>query len=441
MKRLLAISVLLAASLCVTTAAMATNGMNLEGYGPISTGMGGASMAYDNGAAAVMNNPATIGMMPDGNRLDVAFGYLGPHVKSSMPGMPDAKSSADAFFMPAIGWVARSGKISYGVGMFSQGGMGTEYDSTSFLAMGSGDLVRSELGVGRVIIPLVFNITPDFTVGGSIDYVWASLDLKMAASGAQLGQMVTACSGGGCLALPALGGAPWARIDFSDGGSFSGSATGSGYAGKLGATYRFGKAFSVGAVYQSKTSLSDLETKDTGAVMSAAGAGVVGLGKISVRNFEWPETYGLGVAVNPTDRFMIAFDVKRINWHNVMKSFKMTYEGGIFGAPTMINFEMPQNWKDQTVYELGLGYKFTNEFTGRIGANIANNPIPDLYLNPLFPAIEKNHYTIGAGYMVSKTSSVDASFTYAPNVSVTNGQGVKVEHNQTNAQVMYSYRF
>ena len=38
--------------------ATATNGMNMEGYGPIATGMGGASYAYDNGTAAMMNNPA-----------------------------------------------------------------------------------------------------------------------------------------------------------------------------------------------------------------------------------------------------------------------------------------------------------------------------------------------------------------------------------------------
>jgi long-chain fatty acid transport protein len=35
--------------------AMATNGMLMEGYGPIAAGMGGASMAYDNGTAAMAN--------------------------------------------------------------------------------------------------------------------------------------------------------------------------------------------------------------------------------------------------------------------------------------------------------------------------------------------------------------------------------------------------
>src|SRR5512146_2466544 len=92
-----------------STSVYATNGMNLEGYGPIATGMGGASMAYDNGTAAVMNNPATLGLMPEGNRLDVALGYLGPHIKASAPSAPDASSSATSFWMPAIGWIQKSG--------------------------------------------------------------------------------------------------------------------------------------------------------------------------------------------------------------------------------------------------------------------------------------------------------------------------------------------
>jgi long-chain fatty acid transport protein len=438
--------VLAVLSLFLAPTAHATNGMNLEGYGPIATGMGGASMAYDNGTAAVMNNPATLGLMPDGNRLDVALGFLGPHIKSEMPGMPNAESSADAFYMPALGWVRKSGNFAYGAGVFSQGGMGTQYDATSFMALGSGKEVRSELGVGRVIIPLVYNVTPDLTVGGSIDYVWASLDLEMAATGAQLGSLVTSCFGGngvttGCAALPGLGLAPWARIDFTGGGSFNGAATGTGFAGKLGATYKINSDISIGATYHSKTSLSNLETKSNSAVLSAFG-GFSSIGTIKVRDFQWPETYGVGVAWNATKNLMVAADIKRINWHDVMKEFKLTYESGdVAGAPTQINLALPQNWKDQTAYELGLGYKVSEPLTLRVGANIANNPIPNAFLNPLFPATIKNHYMIGAGYMLGKASSVDASFTYAPEVKVMNAQGITVTHYQTNAQVMYSYRF
>ena len=57
--------------------AHATNGMNIEGYGPISLGMGGAAYAYDVGTAAMMSNPATIGLS-EGHRFDLALGFLGP---------------------------------------------------------------------------------------------------------------------------------------------------------------------------------------------------------------------------------------------------------------------------------------------------------------------------------------------------------------------------
>jgi len=73
--------------------------------------------------------------------------------------------------------------------------------------------------------------------------------------------------------------------------------------------------------------------------------------------------------------------------------------------------------------------------------NIANNPIPSEDLFYLFPAIEKNHYTIGAGYAFSKASSVDFSFAYAPEVKVTAGSGVTTSHSQMNEQIMYSLRF
>jgi long-chain fatty acid transport protein len=79
--------------------------------------------------------------------------------------------------------------------------------------------------------------------------------------------------------------------------------------------------------------------------------------------------------------------------------------------------------------------------TLRGGANLANNPVPDDTVNPLFPAIVKNHFTFGAGYAFSNVSEVNASFVYAPNVSVATPSGVTIEHSQTNWQLMYSHRF
>ena len=74
---------LFAASMIASPLAYATNGMNLAGYGPVSESMGGVSMAYDNGTAATINNPATLGFMADGtSRMDVALGDLMPDAAS-----------------------------------------------------------------------------------------------------------------------------------------------------------------------------------------------------------------------------------------------------------------------------------------------------------------------------------------------------------------------
>jgi len=474
------------ASVVVSTTVYATNGMNMEGYGPVATGMGGASMAYDNGTAAMMNNPATLGLMPEGNRLDVAFGYLGPNVKASNDSGGSSTSSANAFFMPAIGWVQKSGQMSYGIGVFSQGGMGAKYDANSFLAYGSGDEVRSELGVGRVIVPFAYQIDKDFSVAATVDFVWASLDLKMALNGMQFGDLVGPRLGGSntygtasgsmvdtlvgastvnnpqCGGVPCLSGLNWARFDFADKSAFSGAAKGNGFAGKIGGVYRVSDTISLGATYHSKTSLGDLEATGAKLSMNVVGPATMGqaatipvTGKIAIKDFQWPQTVGAGIAFQATPDLIVVFDYKWINWADVMKSFKMTFTADAAQADPMAqNFqlggqsmdaELYQKWKDQNVIMIGVGYKINPDWTIRGGINYANNPIPDQYLNALFPAIEETHVTLGGGYMINKASAVDVSFTYAPEVKQTSGagapEGATVKHSQTNAQIMYSLRF
>ncbi len=479
-KRIVSMAVVTALS--APFAVWATNGMNLEAYGPIAGGMGGAAFAYDNGTAAIMNNPATLDMMEEGSRLDVAVGSLGPDVSSAMDGRPGANSSATAFYMPAVGWVTKRGALAYGVGVFAQGGMGTAYEADSFLTAGSNETVRSEVGLGRFLIPLSYRVNDDFTMAGSLDYVWASMDLKMALSGAQFGDMLAPVYGGtqeygkasGSMVGSMMGmvgtvldpSAPvnWARFDFSNNSAFLGEAYGNGFAGKLGFTYRVGSRWTVGATYHAKTRLGDMTTAnakvsmnvnmDLGLAGGGASTGYTAVaipvsGRISVKNFQWPETYGIGAAFQATDRIMIAADVKRIGWASVMKNFEMSFVADANQAnPLAAGFAgqtldavMFQEWEDQTVIALGASFQTTRELVLRVGYNGSTNPVPDEYLNPLFPATIENNYTFGGGYEINGASSVNASFTYAPKVSATNGQGVSVSHSQINWQMMYSHLF
>jgi long-chain fatty acid transport protein len=418
--------------------AYATNGMNVEGYGPIATGMGGASMAYDNGTAAMMNNPATLGLAADGNRFDVALGFLGPDVSSSMSGA----SGGDAYFMPAAGWTRKSGNLTYGVGMFAQGGMGTEY------VQGLDGLPeRSELGVGRLIAPLAFNVNQNLTIGGSVDFVWAMLDMRMAMPLGDMGaptpgtmaSIITVPPAGALgAALGGLDPADNVRLDFSDDNDFTGKAKGYGMAGKLGFTYKANSMVSIGGTYHSKTNLGDMETSTDGASFVVNGGAMTVPGKLIVRDFQWPETYGLGVAVQATPSLMVAADWKRIGWEDVMANFTMTYEA----MGDSVTFTLPQNWEDQDVFQIGLSFKATDALTLRAGASFSDNPIPDATMHYLFPAIVEDHYTVGLGYAINNTSDVNFSLQHAPEVEQTNSTfGYTVSHEQTSWQLMYSKRF
>lgn len=418
--------------------ALATNGMNMEGYGPVSTGMGGASQAIEHGTAAMAQNPATLALMSPGMRLDLALGVLGPKVASTMTGFPTASSGGTSYTMPAVGFARRQGALTYGVGVFAQGGMGTEYAANTFMAGGSGSPVRSELGVGRFLFPVAYQVTPNLAIGATVDYMWAGLDMRMAATGAQLGGMVTGATGNLAMALPALGGAPWARIDFSNSSDFSGAARSTGWAGKIGAVFSATQDLKLGLSYHFESNLRDMKTKATGASMSAFG-GFMDNGRITVVDFQWPATTALGVAWQATPALLVAADVKRIQWSDVMQNFRLRYDSAGMGGS--VSFALPQNWDDQTVFNIGVAYAVNSQLTIRAGANLGDNPVPAAFVHPLFPATVEKHWTMGLGYKFSPVSEFNGSVTVVPTTTVTNGMGVTVTHKQTNVQLMYSHRF
>ena len=485
------LSAILAAG--ILQSAHATNGMNMEAYGPIAMGLGGTSMAYDNGTAAVINNPATLGLAGEGSRLDLALGFLGPDVQSSLGGK-DWTSDADAFYMPAFGWSTKRGRLSYGLASFAQGGMGTEYDqgpgaSMAAGLMSSGDTAtgagmptaatiaataalqeRTQIGVGRLMAPLTYEINDRLVVGGTADFVWATMDLQMVMGGKQMfdmigsgqisGDMVAALQG--AMGSGAINDIYHGYFNFSDNNDFTGKAKTTGFAGKIGLVYKLSKRLTVGATYHSKVELDkfDGRTKvdmavsgDTGFL---GGGGLSGSyadavfnlrGDIVIKDFSWPAMFAGGVAFRPSERWFLTADIKRIKWSDAMESFTMQFRAdkdpanGDFAGLTL-KATMPQDWDDQTVLHAGAAWRATDKLTLRAGVNLADNPVPDSKVLYIFPAIVENHYMGGLGYAFNDRQSVDFALSYAPEVTVTNSvTGMETNHSQLNWQLMYSHFF
>ncbi len=462
-------------TVCSMSTAYATNGMLMEGYGPESTAMGGTSMAYDNGAAAMVNNPATLSQLKDGeSRFDLSLGFLRPDVTATTPtpsGNVTTDSGGGTYLMPAIGWVTHDDQLSYGFGVFSQGGMGTEYDTNSPL-MGA----RSELGVGAFLMPLSINVNDKLAIGATGQYVWGGLDLIMGmpllapdgqpapgtffdfmpmpqsqnALGSASGSLV---QGMGQQLGPALQapGQPLvgksAVFNFSNDNDFSGKANGAGISGRLGFAYHASPSLSLGGAYQAKTDMGDWRGDGTMSIVDETGAVFNNMnlpGTYTIKDFQFPSTLTLGMAYT-MDKWLFAADVTQIYWSSVMKAFNMNFTvdqtvPNFGGAATDISLK--QEWDDQTVIKLGAAYEMNPQLTLRGGLNLASNPIPDKYLNPLFPAIIENHVTVGASWKFGDAHSIGGSLAIAPKVNQTNSQTqAGSSHSQSNLQIMYSYRF
>lgn len=445
--------------------AHATNGMNIEGYGPIATAMGGTSLAFDNGTAAVINNPATLSLQSTARRFDLAVGLLGPDVKATTPTGQSAVSEATLFAMPAVGYTIKSGAFAYGLALFGQGGMGCQYGPDTWRGLGFGLPNRTEVSIGRFIAPLAWKVNERLTLAATVDFVWAGMDLRMAMSGAQFNDMVNPQSQRGGRAsgrivqsfgqmlqgMPAGTAVDYAYFDFSNTDPMTGSAKGYGYAGKVGLLYEVSRELSVGFTYHSETSLSDLDAVDAHLAfqLNVPGMGRMPqrlVGDIRVRDFEWPALAALGVAWRPDPRWLVALDLRQIYWSNVMQQFAMGFQaiahssnGPFVGQD--LDAVLFQHWKDQTVVMLGASYRANDRFTLRFGGNFGNNPIPSQYLNCLFPATTTTHLTAGMGWKVTPRSSVDISVTRGLSESVKNGADITVKHSQLNAQLMYSVGF
>ncbi|MHB8920561.1 MAG: OmpP1/FadL family transporter [Halothiobacillus sp.] len=393
--------------------AYATNGMDLDGYGAVAAGMGGAAMAYDNGNAGMMNNPATLGLRPDGTTAGVGLTILMPRVTATIPtpsGSTTENSAGTHYFMPNFSLIQKTGRWTDGLGVYPQGGMGSEWGDR--LSGGTGLEQRSEVGFGRVLLPLAVNVTEALTLAAQLEYTWASLDLKMI--------------------NPATG----AYYSFSDNNAFTGQATGSGWAYSLGAHYQINPVLAVGASYHSQSHLSDL--KGTGFVNSPSDPA-----DFRVQDAQWPETFGAGVAWQATARLMLAADIKRIRWSQTLNAFRLD----VNGVPVFGPNGAPQDWRDQTVYLLGGQYQLSRALILRAGYNTAKNPVPGSTLNPLAPAIVESQYTVGLGWRFLPGQRIETSVAYAPKVSQTNpnlyGPGVAgtVSHQQMTAHIDYEYRF
>lgn len=408
--------VLAVAGLAMPGIASATNGYFSHGYGMTAKGMGGAATAMAKDAMGGANNPASMAFV--GDRLDIGVDWFSPErsAKREGGGVPfSSDSDSTNFFVPEFGYNMMLGeKMSLGITVYGNGGMNTDYQSTSaktacgpggnlfcdVMGGGSGGKVGMNLEQLIVAPTFAYKVNASNSIGVSPLFVYQ----RFSADG-----------------LQAFGGLS------SDGTKLSnnGHDSSTGWGVRLGWQGKVTDAVTLGATYSPKIDMSNF--KRYAGLFAEQG------------DFDIPMNWNIGVAFKATPALTVALDYSHIDYEGV-KSVSNTGISVIgtpmtapcapapYGSGTNVgdarcmggSAGLGFGWSNVDVVKLGVEYKYNDALTLRAGINHGDNPIRsgEQTFNILAPGVVTDHYTLGATYAVAKNAEVTVAYMHAQEKSV-----------------------
>ena len=389
MKKTIKLAVVAALALG-TTSAFATNGSNLIGLGAKARAMGGTTIGISHGAESGLANGASITTV-EGTEISFGGTLFMPDVSSDAGnGAGSADSDADMSVIPEVSIASKVNDNLYvGVGMWGTAGMGVDYRESA----GNMNMVTN-LQLMQFGVPVAYK-TGDISVAITPILQYGSLDINY------------------------------------NGSSTQGVAQDLSFGFNLGATYEIA-GVTIGAIYKSEIEM-DYQGQISQALADFTGAPASNFSD----TLSTPSEIGIGVSYTMKEH-TIALDYKKIAWSDAKgyEDFK---------------------WDDQNVVALGYEYA-TNGWAARVGYNYSKSPISEQpagggeLLNQFnllgFPAIIESHVTLGGTYELSKQTSIDLAYTYAPEVSETYANTgysatgtIETVHSQTSLTAQVNFNF
>jgi long-chain fatty acid transport protein len=355
------------------TAAHATNGINLIGFGAESSLMAGADVAVARDTSALNTNPAGLTQIK-APLLDM-FGSILRTTDLVHKDPRNEEHASNRYTPLGGGGYARpieDTSCTAGIGFFAQGGAGGVFDKLR-TPFGNRDDLSSLFGIAKVIPGIGCEVNEKLSIGASLNLVYASIEQDSFSN--------TSVNLGGGSIFPGY------KLEDA-------SAIRTGF--KLGMQYRVTPTLTLAAAYTEKT-----ELPMTGGTL-VADYSAIGLGKVkysdaSVKGFALPREVAVGLAFKPTDEWLLSFKLNWLNWDDAINDVKLrATRPNNAAAPAEYGSTNPADWKNQWVIATGVAYKWDDRTTLYAGHNYGKNPIPRENSSPLLAGILEHHLTFGA---------------------------------------------
>jgi long-chain fatty acid transport protein len=465
--------------------AFATNGTRVVGFNAKTIGRGGTTIGLFDSPVLMMTNPAGISFL-NGSSIDANFSLMVPSMKFSNILNTEVEGKTNYFPLPGLSYVRSNpdGPITWGVGIFTQGGMGADF-SLKHQLFPTTQEYHSQLAVMQGGPSIAWKVTPQLSVGVSAHVVYSQLEFKMPYSllpsvmkGVPNGVPAGMTFGSLFSAPPAQGGFGYTEVTaLAD----MNSLTGFSFGGKIGLAYKLNDALSLGLSYTLPTSMtykSGKASMDMTAQMNDAfgramqgymvanptatqqqaqaavmaqftgmgidlSKGVVASYDLDVK-LKFPQSIGAGIAFHAAPNLRLSAEAEWINWSAAFDNMTLSLSNGsnvnintMMGNAGTFEILFPMKWKDSYNIRFGGEYDLSAAFTIRAGYSYGSNPVPEETLFPVFPAIVENHVMAGASVKVAGPVSIHVAYEMALNKKQTAAAASTVaqEYNNSTSQL------
>ncbi len=465
------------------------NGTRAVDYNTRSIGRGGTEIGFFDGPSAMLMNPAGLSFIKKPVLNANAIFMVPPtHFKNYIKDangnvtstiLNDDDGDKILYVMPSLSYVHnfKNSKFTLGAGVFTTGGMGTEYKlnhqlfvSPAFSTNYQKQVYRSRFAVIESCISGSYLITPEFSIGLTGEFVYSTLEIGQPFSlspdylkGTLVTTQGTTTYGNYFKASRPVYGLGYKELTAAAEMTNLKSYT---FGGKIGLAYKLCDCFSMGASYTLSVPLNfkdgnakmDMSAQfneastiaaqnlvttmgisiDSAAKLVSALFGQNGIhpyegfiADYTVTNeFKTPQSVGFGFMYSPMPKLRLGFDFEWLNWSKAFDKMKLTLTNGtnsninkmlVNGAPgnEALYVEFPMNWKDAVILKFGGEYDLSKVLTLRAGYSYSSNPIPEETIIPIMPAILEHHIMAGCSYDLLSKLTMNIALEYGLKNSVT----------------------
>ncbi|WP_076409892.1 OmpP1/FadL family transporter [Shewanella sp. UCD-KL12] len=425
-KTLLAVAVTLASSQAIA-AGFQLNSQSATGIG---RAFSGDAVIADN-ASVLSRNPAAMALF-DEKQLSMGLTYADVEVQVSdvsLGGSPlhygNVDDAAEAKIIPNFYYVSPvNDKFAYGVAMFSNFGTGTDTTELSNNILGGGTIPAPIDLLGKTEVTTInFNLSASyrfndhFSVGAGVDVIYGSGVLTR----------------GGAVPNP-QGGDP-VHMDLVDV-----DADGVAFGGIVGAVYEINSDHRIGASYRFSPDFN--ATGDIS--MTDPVAGPIMFDEI---NIPMPDIFQVAGFHQLTEKFAVHYTAQLTTWGDFHEI--TVHDGTIGGQPVAPEASLKTYaWDDSWLFSVGGTYTLNDSWTLRAGYMHDQGVVGEISSISI-PDSNRNWYTAGATYNLSKQTSLDfgIAFVRGEDVSLIENSAIvgdihaTTRSDATYYSMQYNYKF